>query len=153
MADRTQLNLKLSEDRKTRWKEAADGDPEYSSLSHLVRSAVERELSDDAASAGCAVNEGTMRAIRETQEKIHEAVTGQASVLSAVHETVDRSDDKHAKAEVWSVLMVGEGLTPSQVAKRIGGPFDAATVAEYLGEMERDGHVETADGTTYRKAG
>lgn len=152
MTDRAQLNLKLPEAQKERWRQAAADDPEYSSLSHLVRQAVERELAGDAEASPSGVESDTMEHIRETVEENYEALNGLQSVVTSIHEDTDRTDGRQAKAEVWAVLPAsGEGLTPAAIVDELGGPFDATTVAGYLDTMREDGHVETVDGTHYRR--
>ena len=152
MADQKQLNVKLSAEQYQRWKTAADDDPEYSSLSHLVRQAVERELAGDTQATTSGVESDAVEYIRETVEENREALTGIQNVVTAIHEATDEPDDRRAKAEVWSVLPEsGEGMTPAAIADRLGGPFDATTVARYLDAMRQDDHVETADGTHYRR--
>ncbi len=41
------IGFRINSDTKERWQEAADDDPEYRSLTHLISIAVEAELSED----------------------------------------------------------------------------------------------------------
>lgn len=153
MTERAQLNLKLPEEQKQRWKDAADTDPEYSSLSHLIRHAVERELAGGESPPAGGADSGTIDHIRETVEENRDALTGLRSVVTSIHEATDAGEERHAKAEVWSLLPEsGEGMTPAEIADGIGGPFTATTVAGLLESMSDDDHVTTPNGTHYRRA-
>lgn len=52
MSDRTLVNVKVDEDKKQRWDRAVDDSDEYSTLSHLIRLAVSRELSGEYEATG-----------------------------------------------------------------------------------------------------
>ncbi|MEA5385898.1 hypothetical protein VB779_01410 [Haloarculaceae archaeon H-GB11] len=43
---RPQINIRVDEERKERWKQAAEESPEYDGLTHLIRLAVEQELAE-----------------------------------------------------------------------------------------------------------
>lgn len=47
MGDRAQINIVVDIDRKKQWEQVAEENPEYESLSHLIRLSVLRELNRD----------------------------------------------------------------------------------------------------------
>lgn len=46
-AERAQISLKVSPDLKDEWQEEAKENPEYSSLTHLIKKAVDREINGE----------------------------------------------------------------------------------------------------------
>lgn len=47
MGDRKQINITVPEERRDKWNRAAEENPEYQSLAHLIRLSVMRELSGE----------------------------------------------------------------------------------------------------------
>lgn len=78
MTDKTQVNIRVLEETKSRWDEALES-PQYDSLTHLITLSVEKELNSDESSQTSTSDAGaTAEAIREevapTLEKIHRGV-------------------------------------------------------------------------------
>jgi hypothetical protein len=153
MTETTTVALRVPESVKSEWERATETDPAYDSLSHLVRLAVERELSDAAEGAGSAET-GADAAVLASLRRLERGVADLQRELDA------QAEERRAAALVdlervaLEVLSSEESLTAETVAQRIGA--DTGAVREALARLaETTATVEAVAGeeTGYRRRG
>ncbi|WP_436908461.1 hypothetical protein [Halosimplex marinum] len=65
MTDKTQVNIRVLEETKSRWDDALES-PEYDSLTHLITLSVEKELNSDESNQNSSLDAGaTAEAVRD----------------------------------------------------------------------------------------
>ena len=131
MGDKPTVAIRAnSSEQKENWKEAVKESEEYSSLSHLIRKSVEREL------AG-AYDSGGTTTTQHTDERIGElltAVEGIEGRLGEVESTVDRATDAmHAGG-----TSVSEDVTTAVYESLPEGPSNARSTHWIAEEAGRD---------------
>lgn len=160
MAEKTTVAFRVDESVKQEWEEAAD-DPEYDSLSHLIRLAVQREIADTetpppgAQTATDMEGDGEAlqslnrieRVVEDLQDEI-EAVGRESraeelydleqvllEVLPTVEQTTiqDLKDYSPASIDEDDPSYDPEGETPETIAARIGA--DEQVVSNALNQL------------------
>ena len=141
---RPQINIRVDEDRKQRWKIAAEESPEYDGLTHLIRLSVEKELAEDESTdsgASLASTEAAssdmLREVKGNTERIEDGVTDVKARLRQIEERVGGQAEFSLRAAVRETLRAAEdGLTAGQIAARLNAR--ESDVKEALDSMEGD---------------
>lgn len=171
MAEKTTVAFRVDEAVKQEWEEAAEG-PEYDSLSHLIRLAVQREIADTETAhtdAQTDVEIGTDSEVLQSLNRIERAVTDVQNEMEALgresraEELYDleqvllevlptASKELDPTEELEPDKLEAGATTPHNVAGRIGA--DTSDVADALERLdENTGQVQSAEhretGETY----
>ena len=148
---RPQINIRVDEERKARWKEAAENSPEYDGLTHLIRLAVEQELADSEASGSSVSGEATLddessdllREVKGTTERVEGGVEDVKTRLLRLEERVGQGSPEFSlRAAVRETVPEGsrgDGLTARQIAARLNA--DRGDVSDALDSLEEEGEV------------
>jgi len=132
--DKRFLQIQITKERKDRWKEAVEEDPEWRSMTHLIVTAVEDELRDDVDDGGGVtdVNLGSMHerfdSVQEQLDSIEDRVDevfilqrGEESeeIMEIAGEVLDWVPEPE---DVESLLSTDPGRfdTPEETARRTG---------------------------------
>ncbi|WP_257300274.1 hypothetical protein [Haloarchaeobius sp. FL176] len=132
-----QLNMTLDEGQKEEWKEAVEEDNRFSSLSQLIRTSVERELSGGHDSN----RDGKQIAkLVEKVGKLENQINALSVDLGEMRGIVESQQPSysHLKSEAFAVLPDGDmasPMSPEEVASEVGGPVDAETMEDVLDEL------------------
>lgn len=163
---RPQINIRVDEDRKERWKEAAEEAPEYDGLTHLIRLAVEKELTEDEspdtttspATVETASND-MLREVKGNTERIEDGITDVKARLSQIESRVGGQAEFSLRAAIRETLPVPEsgpnakpaedGLTEKEIAARLNADRDDVT--EALDALENEGEVRSLTGGSPQK--
>jgi len=163
MAEKTTVAFRIDESVKEEWEDAAEG-PEYDSLSHLIRLAVQREIADtqtprtDAQTDAETTEDGEVlqsltrieRAVTDVQDEMEalgresraEELYDLEQVLLEVLPTASKKLDPTSELEPDK--LEAEATTPRNVAGRIGA--DTSDVSDALERLdENTGHVRSAE--------
>jgi Arc/MetJ-type ribon-helix-helix transcriptional regulator len=138
MGDRKpQINIALDEGQKQKWKNRVEEEGEYSSLSQLIRTSVERELSGrhDSNRDGKQIAK-LVEKVGKLENQIN-ALSGDLGEMRGIVESQQPSFS-HLKSEAFAVLPDGDmasPMSPEEVASEIGGPVDAETMEDVLDEL------------------
>lgn len=89
MTDKTQVNIRVLEETKSRWDEALES-PQYDSLTHLITLSVEKELNSDESSQTSTSDAG------ETAEAVRDEVVPS---LEQIRRGVDNLDGRMDRLE------------------------------------------------------
>lgn len=128
---RTQLNIRLSDAQKERWREAAETSTEYNNITHLIRRAVENELSDATAGSkggGPSLDEehaDTLREIKASSERTEDGITDLKARLRQLEERVGES------GETFSLRAAVRETLPEAVYEESGGGSTRVNPKEY----------------------
>jgi antitoxin component of RelBE/YafQ-DinJ toxin-antitoxin module len=160
MGETTTVAFRIDESVKEEWEEAADG-PEYDSLSHLIRLAVQKEISGegartDAQGGGEAEADAEVlqtlnrleRAVSDVQDEVEtmgrESEAGELYDLEQVLLEVLPSGDVDLTADDPANLLDTEPVAPQEVAARIGA--DEQDVSDALNRLaDNTGQVRRSD--------
>lgn len=106
-----QLNIKIDEERKDEWREHADESPEVTSMSHLIRLAVEREIADEHSVESTGDHDIELDPLVQRLEEMDETIstvsaqvsaleTGQIADSEEIDEVADRLYDIIPRREI-----------------------------------------------------
>lgn len=128
--DRTQVNVRLSEEQHERWKDYVEDSEEYRHLSELIRHSVQKEIEDtdsDDTAAQTAMTDGNVGEVIDALERLSGRFDNlEATVESAAEEI--RSEGNVPDAVLTAVF---EELPESPIkAKTPAEIADAADVSE-----------------------
>ncbi|MDG5778956.1 helix-turn-helix domain-containing protein [Haloarculaceae archaeon H-GB1-1] len=154
---RPQINIRVDEERKERWKQAAEESPEYDGLTHLIRLAVEQELAEGG-STGSSPEGGEatldeessdlLREVKGTTERVEGGVEDVKARLHRLEERVGQSGPEFSlRAAVRETVPEGsreDGLTVRQIAARLNA--DRGDVSDALDSLEEEGEVRPGPG-------
>lgn len=106
MAERKQVNVLVEADTKEEWQRAAKENPEYNSLSHLIKLAVAHELNGGRGDSD-SVDTETLGDLQETIENLRDDVNS----LRGDVRTVTKQQQKHVpdtdrRTEIWGELPI-----------------------------------------------
>jgi hypothetical protein len=145
-SDQKRINLLVSEERKQEWQNAVESSTDYNSLSHLIRTAVERELSGVDTGTGSPApmpRDGDIGELTTTVESLEKSVDGLATDLERLRDDIDTSDSLELEPVLLEVLpdedglLEGEkGVSAKELASRIQA--DPEEVAQTMAELYRD---------------
>jgi len=145
---RPQINIRVDQERKDRWKEAATESQEYDGLTHLIRLAVEKELSeDDSDGSGApqtsvdAASSDMLREVKGNTERIDNGISDVKARLRQIEERVGAQADFSLRAAVRETVPTDEEnwLTAGQIAARLDAK--KSDVQEILDRLHQDGEV------------
>lgn len=153
MVEKTQINIRVTESQKSKWKEYAE--EHYGSLTKLIGQAVSKEIDSGSDDGQGGPSSEAVTDLQETVNSLENTVRDMDTRLSSVHESVQGSGpDISLRAAVRETLMTQRdgdnfkeyGLTPSQVAARLEGDTEAVRDAlETLFEQERNVVLNKSD--------
>jgi uncharacterized protein (DUF342 family) len=159
---RQQINIRVDKERKARWMESAEESPQYNGLTHLIRLAVEKELSEDFGASGevdAALDSESKDLVREisgSTERLEQGVTELKARLRQVEERIGESGPKFSfKAAVRESLPEADsmnpesGFTSTQTAARLGA--EESEVREALESLKKEGEVQSLGGGSENK--
>lgn len=137
MSDRVLVNVKVDEDKKDRWDRKVEESDEYSTMSHLIRLAVSRELSG-------------MYDDTSAESDVDVDLDGVDGQLDEIQQTVDeialRMDTLEAEAlSGEDVLEVADGLYDliPEMERQVGGvPSAESMVMEATHEIDDLSNIE-----------
>jgi hypothetical protein len=153
---RPQINIRVDQERKDRWKEAATESPEYDGLTHLIRLAVEKELSvDESGDSGAsqasadAASSDMMREVKGNTERIDNGISDVKARLRQIEERVGAQADFSLRAAVRETVPKDEEnwLTAGQIAARLDAK--KSDVQEILDRLHQDGEVREIPASVY----
>lgn len=145
---RPQINIRVDEERKERWKKAAEESPEYDGLSHLIRLAVEQELAEGGDSGSTEDGQASLdeestdllREVKGTTDRVEGGVEDVKARLQRVEERVGQSGaDLSFEAAVRETVPEDTGLTAAQIAGRLNAR--ESEVAKALESLEYEGEI------------
>lgn len=146
MTNRRQVNVKIKSDRVRSWEDAVQSNPEYSSMTDLIRQAVSKELAGSSDSSSVNVSPDMGKDIAEIKDNMNEL----GRDVSMLTDTVSRLRDqlrnqspsnKHLRAEVFAALPPKNKIdakTPKEIANDLGELIDEDTVSQVLQDLKRD---------------
>ncbi|OYR59054.1 hypothetical protein DJ83_13750 [Halorubrum ezzemoulense] len=144
MAERKTIAFRVDESQKQKWKKYAENNPEYDSLSHLVRLAVVHEMSDryGRAGSGGGVDSGKIgelvTAVQKVEGRLEEVEKNVEDATEAAYSTAEPAAEIPPKGEILSALPHGKNnaMTADAIAVELG--IDNAETALMLAyELER----------------
>lgn len=153
MAEKEQVNIKLPSSQKQRWKDYEEESDEFSNLSHLIRTSVEREINRDMdywstkeqeidfSELQTQINrmEGSIRGLREDIESVRmlqAANSGLEELKQNVIRFIPSSDREFdVYEEVNEDDLNGEFVRPISIANHFPDAEDADMVYEALEEL------------------
>jgi len=164
MGERKQIHLRVSSDQKQRWNEYIADNAQFSSLTDLIRTSVEREIGGVSSSNGGEVNSEQLDLIEERTEKINSRLNSMEAALGDAVEAMHTSgvEIDEDTTTVWSHVPRGieAAKTPKDIAKAVTGvePPERQVqkyeivldqLSENTGIVERTYHV-VENGTEYQ---
>jgi len=161
--DKVKLNVRVTPSKKQEWKEELD---EGQTLSSLVRTAVDNELSDDyvpretvdeiiGSTDQADVDLSAVMARFDNLQQTVEALEGKFDTLSASDASVEGEDVEDLAVDLLPRLPSYPHDIPEQVLRDAGGT-DNLDVREYIESIvktsRKDGEIQTIDGTAQKIA-
>lgn len=143
MTERKQLNLKLRSDKLEKWQEHQESNPEYSSMTDLIRTSVEREIAGTHGSNSTNPEvEKELAEIKDMFRSFQNDIDALSSVVSDLQRTVkSEPTDKHLRSEIFAALPSKESMKGPQTAQELSeelGPVDSNVVAQTLESLADD---------------
>jgi hypothetical protein len=153
------VNVSVEDEQKNRWEEHVEDSPEYTTLSQLVRSAIEAEIADEAGSQsleGPGMNQDFLEQFGELKSEIRDVKDRLGRVeenvkqnpeleelASEVFDILPTKDDLTPKATVW--FAPSEGLLYAPVGKSVLTGEQEQVPAEDVSddELSRTGQIES----------
>lgn len=130
MGEKPTIAFRVGQEQKDRWDDAVDDNPEYDSLSHLIRRAVERELAGGYDPTGGTTQEDPRI------DSVLEQVESIDAHLDGLNDSIERLEDRtyaeggisdETLEAVFSEIPIGEGNavggdsgSPSTIAEKTG---------------------------------
>lgn len=146
------VGLKVEQSKKEEWDEFLEGTDQYNNQSHLIRAAVQREITDDGGSTG-----GSPQGSRDDQRmgEVLQAVEKMAHRLNKLETRVNEATltmheaatDRDLTPDVYEALP--EGKSNAVTAEQLADEIDAQpqSVAVVLARLDHNGVVERIDTT------
>ncbi|WP_251330707.1 hypothetical protein [Haloplanus pelagicus] len=136
MAERPTIAFRVDGSQKEKWESAVDDSEEYDSLSHLIRLAVSRELSDayeTGSSQTTAGDSGSLGDIESVLTRLDGKVDDLTEVVESVESTVMANT---AVSDATVTAVYGElptslhtAVTPREIAEQVGVSKQEASIA------------------------
>lgn len=159
-----QINVRLSDEQKGRWEEYVDENREYSTLSDLIRTSVEREISDVDTNTGVEIHSEQLDVLDERTDEIISRLNTMESALGDAVETMQTAgvEVDEDTTKVWKYIPTGieNAESPKEIAtsamqkgieppERMVSKYEIILdrLAETTGIVERTYQV-MGDGTT-----
>ncbi|WP_367175576.1 hypothetical protein [Haloarcula rubripromontorii] len=124
------IAFRVEENRKKEWQNAVEGTDEYDSVTHLIKKAVSRELSDSYVGDGASGSNVDEKALSDIMDRLNN-IEGE---ISNIDSTVQKATDAMLSAEsaiseettsgVFEALPRGRdnAVTANEIANRTGIP-------------------------------
>lgn len=165
MPEKTTVAFRVDPDVKTEWEEAAESH-EYDSLSHLIRLAVQREITD------VSPRQGTQESSVEEDSEVIQSLTRIERTVESLQDEVETVSREARASELYDLEQVllevlptapdgynpagpndpspeQVGQTPRTLAERLGA--DTSDVADAAGRLaENTAQVREAGGNFWR---
>lgn len=176
MTDRAQISLKVDPDTKAEWQEEAENNPDYSSLTHLIRRAVDREIngetngkqSNGSSPGGKEIDRlnETLQNFREDMGELRGEIREMKGEMRRVVPDTDARMDIYGELPLIEVSdydphdpqdtptdLLERGVTVEELSERLPA-YDKQTIRNHLRDMAEDtGQIGTAwvpeNGTTH----
>lgn len=122
MANKTQVNIQVTEDRKDRWEKAVDESPESGTLSGFIRGAVEARIEGQTNEQnGTTDNSEALNEILEATQDTKSTVSKLEGRVSTVENLVRGDPEAEDMADrIFGVLPTREDLSPLEIERRSG---------------------------------
>ena len=145
MSDRKQLNLKLKSDRVERWHNVVEDNPEYASMTDLIRQSVEKEMAGNHNNRQ-PTGDTNSREIAETKDMVRSMqneIATLSSIVKDLQNTVKtKQSDKHLRSEVFAAIPPKDGSggakSAKEIADELGEPIDEQVVFQVLENLADD---------------
>jgi len=144
MSEKARFNMVIPETQKERWQEYAEDSPDVTSLSQLVRRAVETEIATDAVSqesaSGDEVARERLSELLEDTKKIRTQIENVEDRLYHIEQEVrDNPEISDLAADVFEILPSRKEVTEyhgGRPAKR--NDIGSGTVSEFATRLDRE---------------
>ena len=138
MGKMKQVNVRVPKETKERWDEATE---EYGSLTRLIQTAVNNQLSGDTSTSSesqSAASSETMEDLAATIDSLENTVRDMDQRLTAMRDTIEsEGPDYSFRAAVHETVPEEGGLTTGEIAARLDArESDVAEVLEDLEDQE-----------------
>lgn len=142
MTDKTQVNIRVLEETKSRWDNALES-PEYDSLTHLITLSVSNELSDDGRTQDASSGSGeTAEVVRDdvvpALTQIQRSVEQLDSRIDQIETTVESQGPEY---DIETAVIDVLPTTPEGVEKHDGPQSWAMTVDDIASELASRGVI------------
>lgn len=143
MTDRKQINIKIKSDKADRWEQTVQDNPEYSSMTDLIRQSVSKEIagnSDSPTQPNPEVGKD-MAEMKDQMNNLNKTVEMLSDTISELRGDIRNQSpsDKHLRSEIFASLPTeGIGSTPEEIAHDLGEPIDSDTVERVLENLYQD---------------
>ena len=142
------VNVSVEDEQKNRWEDHVEDSPEYTTLSQLVRSAIEAEIADETGSQsfeGPGMNQDILEQFGELKSEIRNV----KDRLGRVEENVKQNPElEELASEVFDILPTKDDLTPEATvwfAPSEGLLYTPAGKSALTGEQEQVPAEEVSD--------
>jgi hypothetical protein len=128
MADKAQINIRVNPETKGRWTDAIEDNPEYDSLAHLIRSAVEHEIAGQtpdvtSVNAPSDWNQEQVGTLLDRSQEVIRRLSSMDKDIQAIRREVTTDEElTDLMGEVYSLLPEGEpeGSKNDRLAEVVG---------------------------------
>lgn len=114
-----------SDEQKQRWEDAVEDSEEYSSISHLIRRSVERELSGGFDAEGGGGRDERVGEILTVVQDLRTRVDDLDDNLDHLTRTMNSDYDSEATTAAWESLPEGAAKATTAEGVSAGTPYDA----------------------------
>ena len=141
MVDKPTVALRASSVRqKAEWERAVDQSQEYANVSHLIKTAVNRELSGmyESDSSGGGVSDSDMRELFDRLEGLEQDMSGVTNELADVKTAVRASDTtlpEETTTAVYAAIPNGPSAATTAEGVAAGLDIEATTVEIACGQL------------------
>lgn len=149
MSDMKQVNVRVPKERKEKWDDAAE---EYGSMTRLIETAVENELSSGSSRTGeaeASASSDMVDDVARMMDSLENTVRDMDKRLTAVRESVESSGPDYSfKAAVRETVPEEGGLYAGEIAARLDAresdvqealdSLDGSEVAVHYVESDQD---------------
>ncbi|PHQ37477.1 hypothetical protein DJ69_16925 [Halorubrum persicum] len=140
MTERKQINVKIKADKAERWNNAVEDNPEYASMTDLIRQSVEKELAGSETPT-----QSTGKGVVEVKDEIGtigSKVDRLEKALEGIQDSIETEpSDKHLRSEIFALLPAMDSMkgpmSPEEVSRELG-PVDTSVVADTLEKMAQE---------------
>jgi hypothetical protein len=143
MSDRKQINVKIKNGKAERWEEYQQNNPEYSSMTDLVRQSVEKEIAGNSESptdSGSPEMGKDIAQMKENMSELQRTVEMLTDTVSELRGDIRNQtpSDKHLRGEIFASLPIEQSETAEEIANKLGEPINADTVSRVLQDLEKE---------------
>lgn len=145
MTDRKQINIKIKSDKAEKWQSHIEDNPQYSSMTDLIRQSVEKEIAggNQPTSPSEEASGKEIAEMKDMVKRSQQQLTKLKHTVSDLQEEIEGRGppEKHIRSEIFAALPdkdVNKPQNPKEIADKIGGPVDQEMVSETLRNMSKD---------------